>query len=64
MAKRAQTTLQKESIIFRLEQLWKTGDRHYLRLGQLIGNVIKDENELYNIEDFDLMKKLEDFYTK
>lgn len=60
---RAKTEVQKAEVLFRLEQLWKTADRHHLRLGQLIGNVIRDENTLYNIEDFDLIKKLEDFYT-
>lgn len=56
--KRAFTQRKKSEVLFRLEQLWNSGGREYLRLGQLIVNTVK-EDEVYNIEDFDLIERLE-----
>ncbi len=48
-------------ILNRLEKLWtKYPD---LRLGQLIGNVIRREQLLYFLEDDDLMNELEEGYS-
>ncbi len=62
--KRAKTDMEKQEIIERLFILWTKGDNYHLRFGQLIGNVIRDEAVLYNIEDFDLIEKLEKGYEK
>lgn len=58
MKGRAITGAQKEKIILKLLSLWKK--RPELRLGQLIGNYL--ESELYYIEDFDLIERLEKSY--
>lgn len=45
-----------EKAMLSLKHLWK---RHpELRLGQLIGNIIKEESLLYYIEDEELLKVL------
>lgn len=61
--KRAFTHREKAEVLFRLEQLWESGGREHLRLGQLLLNSIKEE-ELYNIEDFDLIERLEESARK
>lgn len=58
MKNRANTLEEKNLILIRLAALWKK--RPELRLGQLIGNYL--ESELYYIEDFDLIEKLEKAY--
>lgn len=60
--KRAKTVEEKREVIVELFHIWNDGDHKYLRLGQLIGNIIRTEQELYNIEDFDLIEKLEKGY--
>lgn len=64
MSKRAKSEVEKQEIIERLYSLWIDGDNKYLRFGQLIGNYIRDEQELYNIEDFELVEKLEEGYKE
>lgn len=65
MAKqRAKTIEEKREIIVELFNLWTNGDMQYLRLGQLIGNIIRNEQELYNIEDYPLLKKLQEGYKR
>ena len=64
MQKRAKTDDEKRDIIVRLFTLWTTGDNKYLRFGQMLGNFIRNEQEMYNIEDFDLIEKLEKGYKQ
>lgn len=47
-------------VMAQLQDMWE----HYpdLRLGQLIGNVIREEQRLYAIEDFELIRELRDWY--
>lgn len=59
---RAKTIEEKREIIVELFNLWTDGDNQYLRFGQLIGNIIRNEQELYNIEDYPLLKKLQEGY--
>lgn len=48
-------------ILNRIKGIWnKYPD---LRLGQLIANVISDDSVLYMLEDEELVKSLEDFYS-
>ncbi len=59
MKDRANTSKEKAAIILRLGVLW--GRNPELRLGQLINNCVENE-EIYYIEDFDLIEKLEKAY--
>lgn len=56
---RACSTEQKKEIIDRLLLIWI--EHEHLRLGQLIENAFIDQN-LYNIEDYDLINLLEKLY--
>lgn len=47
-------------VLDRLEEVW--AENPDLRLGQLILNVIRDESQLYNIEDEQLIERIEKFY--
>lgn len=48
-------------ILNRIKEIWnKYPD---LRLGQLIANVISDDSVLYMLEDEELVRSLEDFYS-
>lgn len=48
-------------ILNRIKQIWnKYPD---LRLGQLIVNVISDDSILYMLEDEEMIRSLEDFYS-
>lgn len=50
-----------DSILNRIKQIWnKYPD---LRLGQLIINVISDDSILYMLEDEEMIRSLEDFYS-
>lgn len=62
--RRAVTDEQKRQIMDKFFHLWTRGDHRYLRFGQMIGNVIRTEGGLYNIEDFDLIDKLEEHYGR
>lgn len=59
MKKRAITEEQKREIIEAIYQIWISGNNHYLRLGQMLeiakGNI---SNDLFYIEDYDLVEKL------
>ena len=51
-----------DSILNRIKRIWnKYPD---LRLGQLIANVISDDSILYMLEDEEMIRSLEDFYSK
>lgn len=58
---RANTDLEKQEVLDRLANVWM--DNPTMRLGQLITNEIRDR-EIYNIEDFDLLHRLEEFYGR
>ena len=49
-----------DSILARLKTLWKSNPD--LRLGQLILNALRDPT-LYYIEDEEMIRSLEDFYS-
>jgi hypothetical protein len=57
---RAVTDRQKEEVIHKLFRLWL--QMPYLRLGQLIGNAV-EESQLYYLEDYELLERLEDSYN-
>jgi len=59
---RAITDKEKAAILNRFFKLWKKYPS--LRLGQLIGNVVHNNDQLYNIEDYELIKRLEEEYEK
>lgn len=61
---RAETDKQKRQILDQIYILWTKDNNKFLRLGQLIGNIIRDEGTLYNIEDYDLIEKLKKGYKK
>jgi hypothetical protein len=57
---RAETTEEKEQVIQRLLEVWKAYPD--LRLGQLILNALRDNNDiLYMIEDIPLLEHIEDY---
>jgi hypothetical protein len=58
--KRATEKEQKKEILNRFYKLWIKFP--HLRFGQVIGNVIRQENQLYYIEDYPLIEKLEQEY--
>ena len=50
-----------DTILNRIKRIWnKYPD---LRLGQLIVNVISDDSILYMLEDEEMIRSLEDFYS-
>lgn len=50
-----------DTILNRIKRIWnKYPD---LRLGQLIVNVISDDSILYMLEDEEMVRSLEDFYS-
>ena len=49
------------NILDRLGKIWEKYPD--LRLGQLIANVISDDSVLYMLEDEELVRSLEDFYS-
>lgn len=57
--RRATDPTEKARVMRRLQLLWSENPE--LRLGQLIGNVIR-EGTLYNVEDLDLIDRLESVY--
>lgn len=61
MKERARTTEQKFDVIEHIYNLWL--EHPDLRLGQLIGNCLKDQRDLYYLEDYDLIKILEEGYN-
>lgn len=62
MKNRALTSMQKREIIERLYLVWVNYNQ--LRLGQLIENALGDLDELYNIEDYELVEQVEKFYKE
>lgn len=59
---RATTKEEKAAILNRFYKLWKKYPD--LRFGQLIGNIIREEQRLYYIEDYALIETLEDSYDR
>lgn len=49
------------NVTFLVECEWER--RPQLRLGQLLLNCFQDPKELYNIEDYDLIDRMKQFYT-
>lgn len=60
---RADTDEKKQQFLDRFYQLWVQHPQYYLRFGQLLLNVFRD-NSFYYLEDEDLLKELENFYKK
>lgn len=60
MDKRAKTIKEKKAIINRLYEVWNANPE--LRLGQLIENTFTGMRNLYFIEDFELIERLEGYY--
>lgn len=49
-------------MLAKIEELWKKSPQ--LRLGQLIGNCVREEIKLYYMEDNVLLEKLEAMYSE
>lgn len=57
---RAMKDYEKREIVERLYRVWV--ENPHLRFGQLVKNVIREN--LYNVEDSDLIDKIESFYDR